>query len=258
MRSSFVLRRNKDRRVFIYYSIYAWGAPLLWTTITILIDQHKWVSDAWSPTMAQYGNICWFSRKYHHPQMWAERVNRNSLSPFIKANIGVDSFCSSWCQAVYTFSWTLSYSSSRRSIAVASNPKFIACRRHPKTKWKRAERVSSQIRPCPCKSVLCMIRWRFSSNCSNIIVFFRLHRFIMNIKLFIVMGVSWIIEILTTFSSDPDSYLNIADIFNIFQGVLVFFIFVFKRKVLHELQQKLGTYRLSASDWCGDGDWQVH
>lgn len=57
------------------------------------------------------------------------------------------------------------------------------------------------------------------------------------------MGVSWIIEILTTFTHD----LNFADIFNIFQGVLVFFIFVFKRKVLHELQQKLGTYRV-----CGE------
>lgn len=62
----------------------------------------------------------------------------------------------------------------------------------------------------------------------------------MNIKLFIVMGVSWIIEIVTTFTPNLQDYLNFADIFNIFQGVLVFFIFVFKRKVLHELQQKLG------------------
>lgn len=56
------------------------------------------------------------------------------------------------------------------------------------------------------------------------------------------MGVSWIIEILTTFMHDAHGYLNFADIFNIFQGVLVFFIFVFKRKVLYELRQKLGKY----------------
>lgn len=65
LRSSFVMRRNKDRRRFIYYSIYAWGTPLIWTTITILVDKNRWLSDKWSPTMAIYGNMCWFSREYY-------------------------------------------------------------------------------------------------------------------------------------------------------------------------------------------------
>lgn len=63
LRSSFMMRRNKDNRRFIYYSIYAWGTPLIWTTITILIDQNKWLPNKWSPTMAVYGNQCWFSRE---------------------------------------------------------------------------------------------------------------------------------------------------------------------------------------------------
>lgn len=61
----------------------------------------------------------------------------------------------------------------------------------------------------------------------------------MNVKLFVVMGVSWIIEIITTLT-ELNGFWRILDIFNILQGVLVFFIFVFKRKVLYAFQQKLG------------------
>lgn len=64
LRTSFTLRRNKDRRRFIYYSIYAWGVPLLWTATTIWVDQKKLLPDKWSPRMAPNGNMCWFTRKF--------------------------------------------------------------------------------------------------------------------------------------------------------------------------------------------------
>lgn len=62
----------------------------------------------------------------------------------------------------------------------------------------------------------------------------------MNIKLFIVMGVSWILEIVATFFKEPEALWYISDAFNILQGVLVFFIFVFKWKVWYSIQQRLG------------------
>lgn len=62
----------------------------------------------------------------------------------------------------------------------------------------------------------------------------------MNLKLFIVMGVSWLLEILATvFDKRPNLWL-VSDAFNLLQGVLVFFIFVFKKSVLVAFRKKLG------------------
>lgn len=62
----------------------------------------------------------------------------------------------------------------------------------------------------------------------------------MNIKLFIVMGVSWTLEILATMLQKPEELWYFADAFNILQGVLVCFIFVFKWKVWISIQERLG------------------
>ncbi|CRL01349.1 CLUMA_CG014319, isoform A [Clunio marinus] len=63
--------------------------------------------------------------------------------------------------------------------------------------------------------------------------------FLMNLKLFIVMGISWLLEIMATVY-DNKPWWYVSDGFNLLQGVLVFFIFVFKRKVLVAFQKKLG------------------
>lgn len=64
----------------------------------------------------------------------------------------------------------------------------------------------------------------------------------MNIKLFIVMGVSWLIEIVSTLVQGLDGFWYFSDAFNILQGVLVFIIFAFKKKVWKAIQQRLGIY----------------
>lgn len=66
----------------------------------------------------------------------------------------------------------------------------------------------------------------------------------MNIKLFIVMGGSWSLEILATLFRDYDQLWYASDVFNIFQGVLIFVIFVCKAKVWQEIKQRLGMYIL--------------
>lgn len=53
------------------------------------------------------------------------------------------------------------------------------------------------------------------------------------------MGVSWIFEILTTFWH-PSYIMFAVDLFNIFQGVYVFFIFAFKRTVFNAIKKRLG------------------
>lgn len=66
----------------------------------------------------------------------------------------------------------------------------------------------------------------------------------MNLKLFTVMGVSWLLEIQTTIFDQNDIQWIIADIWNLLQGVLVFTIFAFKKKVWRGLLNKFGEIKL--------------
>lgn len=59
-------------------------------------------------------------------------------------------------------------------------------------------------------------------------------------KLFVVMGVSWFLELLATFFNAQPELWYISDGFNTLQGVLIFFIFVFKRTVLQAIKVRLG------------------
>ncbi|KAG5676842.1 hypothetical protein PVAND_006649 [Polypedilum vanderplanki] len=64
--------------------------------------------------------------------------------------------------------------------------------------------------------------------------------FVMNIKLFCVMGISWCLEIIATVYKQDSVWWHISDVFNCLQGVMVFIIFVCKKKVLMAFQKKLG------------------
>lgn len=65
-------------------------------------------------------------------------------------------------------------------------------------------------------------------------------KYMMNLKLFVVMGVTWILEIIATLLRDYNQWWYVSDYFNILQGVLVFFIFVCKSKVWEAIKQRLG------------------
>ncbi|XP_025197944.1 G-protein coupled receptor Mth2-like isoform X2 [Melanaphis sacchari] len=66
-------------------------------------------------------------------------------------------------------------------------------------------------------------------------------RFMLYLKLFIVMGVNWLMEIISwALGSDGPAILwYITDIGNCLQGVLIFLIFVCKKRVLNLLNKKL-------------------
>jgi hypothetical protein len=64
----------------------------------------------------------------------------------------------------------------------------------------------------------------------------------MNVKLFVVMGVMWTLEIVSSLVIEPDWIWYGADAINALQGVLIFLIFVLKRKVIHLLAHKLGIH----------------
>ncbi|KAJ6648616.1 G-protein coupled receptor Mth2, partial [Pseudolycoriella hygida] len=65
-------------------------------------------------------------------------------------------------------------------------------------------------------------------------------KYMMNVKLFVVMGVTWMLEVLATLIMSPEELWYVSDYFNILQGVFVFIIFVCKAKVWEAIKQRLG------------------
>ena len=65
-------------------------------------------------------------------------------------------------------------------------------------------------------------------------------RLIMNAKLFVVMGVTWTLEIVSSFVTEPRWIWYLADAANALEGALIFCIFVLKRKVIRKLAHRLG------------------
>ena len=65
-------------------------------------------------------------------------------------------------------------------------------------------------------------------------------RMLMNLKLFCVMGISWLLELITSIYKEPIQLWWITDFFNVMQGLFVFLIFVFKRNVLTSIKKRLG------------------
>ncbi|XP_068974027.1 uncharacterized protein [Bombus flavifrons] len=71
-------------------------------------------------------------------------------------------------------------------------------------------------------------------------------KFIMNVKLFVVMGISWSAEIasrlLKTYTGVQyqDELFYVTDVVNSLQGVLIFVLFVVKRRVHKALKKRLG------------------
>jgi len=66
----------------------------------------------------------------------------------------------------------------------------------------------------------------------------------MNAKLFVVMGVTWTMEIVSTFVTEPRWIWYLSDSYNALHGALIFCIFVLKRKVIRTLAHRLGISKL--------------
>ncbi|KAK7791058.1 hypothetical protein R5R35_007149 [Gryllus longicercus] len=63
-------------------------------------------------------------------------------------------------------------------------------------------------------------------------------RFNLYFKLFLVMGVNWIMEIVSFAAGGPDEFWYVTDIANTLQGVLIFIIFVWKDRIRKLLMER--------------------
>lgn len=71
-------------------------------------------------------------------------------------------------------------------------------------------------------------------------------RFVMNVKLFVVMGMSWICEVVSFFLRKYLDHVHwnqvffyTSDVFNCLQGLLIFILFVLKTRVYQALRKRL-------------------
>lgn len=70
-------------------------------------------------------------------------------------------------------------------------------------------------------------------------------RFVLYLKLFVVMGINWIAELLSFFYPNLKNLWFITDASNTLQGVFIFLIFVWKRRILRLLKLKFRSIFLS-------------
>ncbi|CAD7086434.1 unnamed protein product [Hermetia illucens] len=178
----------RDSHRFLLYSVYAWGVPSIFTTITLCIDYFKLVSDYFHPNIGE--GRCWFSQTSSPPHLL-----------FFLTPIGI--------------------------LILTNSVLFVLTLRHCNRVKREIFRMQSS------SSEKKSLKKRFISDKA---------RFMMNTKLFIVMGVSWLLEIISTAFYTPDhvAIWYVSDFFNVLQGVFVFFIFVFKRRVWAAIMERLG------------------
>lgn len=71
-----------------------------------------------------------------------------------------------------------------------------------------------------------------------------IRRFNLYLKLFIVMGINWSMEIISWFCNNSPAYIwYLTDLTNTLQGVIIFFIFVWKDKVKRLLLKRFGCHK---------------
>jgi hypothetical protein len=75
----------------------------------------------------------------------------------------------------------------------------------------------------------------------NLTLLFHDCRFNLYLKLFIVMGINWVMELVSWAIGGPGYLWYLTDIGNTLQGVLIFIIFVWKRKILRLLARRFRT-----------------
>ncbi|XP_047991093.1 G-protein coupled receptor Mth2-like isoform X1 [Leguminivora glycinivorella] len=74
-------------------------------------------------------------------------------------------------------------------------------------------------------------------------------RLLLYVKLFTIMGINWILEIISGQYPQTNIVFRIIDVYNVMIGVFIFIIFVCKRKIFRLMKKRFNeTFRISHSD----------
>ncbi|XP_026738800.1 G-protein coupled receptor Mth2-like isoform X3 [Trichoplusia ni] len=68
-------------------------------------------------------------------------------------------------------------------------------------------------------------------------------RFSLYVKLFAVMGVNWILEVVSSFYPEADFFWQFSDAYNVLVGLIIFIIFVCKKKTFKLIKKRVKDFR---------------
>jgi G protein-coupled receptor Mth (Methuselah protein) len=92
-----------------------------------------------------------------------------------------------------------------------------------------------------CTAILHFAKFCFN-NTFNIHMYYIVGRLVLYVKLFCLMGLTWITEIISWAVGGADYYWYITDIVNMLRAVFIFVIFCCKRSVLNLLRARLASF----------------
>uniref|UniRef100_A0A182MPY5 G-protein coupled receptors family 2 profile 2 domain-containing protein n=1 Tax=Anopheles culicifacies TaxID=139723 RepID=A0A182MPY5_9DIPT len=174
--------RSSERRKFLYYSLYAWGAPLLIVGLVALLDNTEFIHASMRPQIGM--ERCFVS---------AERL------------IGF----------LYMYLPML--------LLVSANVAFFAVTaiRIFRMEQATATALSGESRR--------HTKYEKDRN-----------RYSLYLRLFIIMGVTWTVEIITFLVGESTWLIYLVDICNCLTGISIFVLFVWKQKVKQLLLKRFG------------------
>ncbi|XP_033311815.1 G-protein coupled receptor Mth2-like isoform X2 [Bombus bifarius] len=176
--------KQRERKKFLIYSVYAWGCASLLTGICAIMDFLPDIPEHF--IKPQFGkHNCWFT-------------TNKARAIYFYAPMGATVFCNI-CLFISTALKIV-----RHKKNTAQQLKSIDSRRHDDNK-----------------------QW-----------------FNLYLKLFIVMGINWSMEIISWLCNNSPAYIwYLTDLTNTLQGVLIFLIFVWKDKVKRLLLKRFSCHR---------------
>ncbi|XP_076378233.1 G-protein coupled receptor Mth2 isoform X2 [Megalopta genalis] len=172
--------KQRERKKFLIYSIYAWGFATILTSICVLMDNLHSIPDHFIRPGFGIRN-CWF-------------LTHMARAIYFYCPMGITVLCNI-CLFIST---SIKIVQHRRDTA--NHLRGVDSRRHDDKK-----------------------QW-----------------FNLYLKLFIVMGINWSMEIISWMCNDKPRYIwYLSDLTNTLQGVIIFLIFVWKEKIRRLLLKRL-------------------
>lgn len=206
--------KGKQNKRFLLYSLYGWGLPTVITAVTVTLTKSDVLSEKFRPNFGH--GRCWFTCKFHISHLISVEIN-----PSIVYLVIPDESAGS--------ANLLFFSGPVGVLFLINLVLFILTLRYCNRVKREIFRMQSSNSEKP------VMRRRF---------FMDKARFAMNTKLFVVMGITWFLELLSLIFYDHKKifFWAISDSFNVLLGVSVFFIFVFKKRVWHSILERIGMF----------------
>uniref|UniRef100_A0A182PLA5 G-protein coupled receptors family 2 profile 2 domain-containing protein n=1 Tax=Anopheles epiroticus TaxID=199890 RepID=A0A182PLA5_9DIPT len=173
--------RSSERRKFLYYSLYAWGAPLLIVGFATLVDNTDFIHESMRPQIGQ--ERCFVSEE----RLIGFLYMYLPMLVLVSANV--------------VFFAVTAFRIFRMEQATASALSGES-RRHTKYEKDR-------------------------------------NRYSLYLRLFVIMGVTWTVEIITFWVGERSWLIYLVDICNCLTGIFIFVLFVWKQKVKQLLLKSL-------------------